>query len=330
MHPLFPISLRCLIGIGLVAACVATLRAVQVGQSREEVIKELGTPAGKMEAAGTEILRYPELTIRLKAGRVVAIDTYVPPPRPTPPPAGPEASAKIVTPSAPPPIPPAPMQQYESQKVDLQVPTHFVGMPSVETPKGWMIAGTAFLARRRNDSQIYILTVHHLFSPAGGLNGSLSHAELPNMIRSFQLVEWFGQPRTRPTDGCLVPDGDDPKGPLADLALFKVSNVPEEDALPLAETSPAVGEMVWLIAQVKSGAPKTNFVHRARVIPHNSHWLVCVFENSQITLQNAPGAPVLDAQSRIVGVYSGHVDSNGYRYAFVIPSTLILKTIREL
>lgn len=309
---------------------VASLRAVQVGQSREDVLKELGTPTGKMEAAGAEILRYPEVTIRLKEGRVIAIDTYVPPPRPAAPPPGTEASPKIVTPSVEQPLPPVPLQQYQSQKIDLQLPKHFVGMPSVETPKGWMIAGTAFLARRRNDSQIYILTAHHLFSPSGGLTGRLTHAELPNMIRSFQLVEWFGDPRTRPTEGCLVPGGDDLHDPLADLALFKVSNVPEEDALLLAETSPAIGEMVWLLAQVKSGAPKANFVHRARVVPHDSRWLVCVFENSQITLQDAPGAPLVDAQSRIVGVYSGQVESNGYRYAFAIPSTLILKTIREL
>jgi len=309
---------------------VVSLRAVQVGQSREDVIKELGNPAGKMEAGGSEILRYPDRTIRLKNGRVTAIDTYVPPPRPAAPPPGPEAAAKIAAPSAEQPLPPVPMQQYQSQKVDLHLPKHFVGMPSVETPKGWMIAGTAFLARRRNDSQIYILTAHHLFSPAGGLTGSLSHAELPNMIRSFQLVEWFGDPRTRPTEGCLVPGGDDTHDPLSDLALFKVSNVPEEDSLLFAETSPAIGEMVWLLAQVKAGAPKANFVHRMRVVPHNSRWLVCVFENSQVSLQDAAGAPLVDAESRIVGVYSGQVESNGYRYVFAIPSTLILKTIREL
>lgn len=321
---------RGFIALALTAAGETSLRAVQVGQTRDDVVRELGAPTGKMETAGTEILRYRELTIRLKDGRVIAIDTYVPPARPAPPPPGPEAAAKIITPSVEAPLPPIPMQQYQSQKIDLQLPKHFVGMPSVETPKGWMIAGTAFLARRRNDSQIYILTAHHLFSPAGGLSGRLSHAELPTMVRSFQLVEWFGDPRTRPTDGCFVPDSDDSKEPLGDLALFKVSNVPEEDALLLAETSPAMGEMVWIVAQVKSGAPKANYVHRARVVPHNSRWLVCAFENSQISLQDAAGAPVVNAQSRIVGVYSGYGESNGYKYAFVIPSTLVLKTIREL
>jgi hypothetical protein len=318
----------------ILAGWTASVEAVQVGQSREAVIKELGAPSGKMAAAGTEILRYPELTIKLKNGRVTAIDPYVPPPP------RPVASSEAVTlpePSiphmpAPPMVPALPrtMPQYSTQKVELTIPKHFVGTPSIETSKGWMIAGTAFLVRRNNDYQVYVLTAHHLFSPLGGMKDTITHAQLPNVVRGFQLLELFGEAKTRPIEGCRVPDGDDPNDPIDDLALFKTNGVSDDDAPLLAETLPSPGESVWIIAKVQAGAPKGALVHKARVILHPSKWLVCVYENPQIVPNGAGGAPVFNADSRVVGMVSGQGEANGQKYAFIIPSPLIQKTIRGL
>lgn len=47
--------------------------AVEIGDTYEKVIQEKGAPAGKMEAGGTQILRYTEQTIKLKDGKVVSI-----------------------------------------------------------------------------------------------------------------------------------------------------------------------------------------------------------------------------------------------------------------
>src|SRR6188768_1439774 len=62
-----------LLGFLFVAACAAQA-AVKIGDTYESVIEEKGTPGGKMNARGLLLLVYPDTTIKLKEGKVVAID----------------------------------------------------------------------------------------------------------------------------------------------------------------------------------------------------------------------------------------------------------------
>lgn len=56
------------------AAVARLLPAVAIGDSYQQVVAEKGAPAGKMQAGATQILRYPDQTIKLKDGRVVAVE----------------------------------------------------------------------------------------------------------------------------------------------------------------------------------------------------------------------------------------------------------------
>jgi protein disulfide-isomerase len=57
----------------LTAMSAASLFAVDVGDSQDDVVAEKGPPAGKMEAGGAVILRYADETITLRDGKVVTI-----------------------------------------------------------------------------------------------------------------------------------------------------------------------------------------------------------------------------------------------------------------
>lgn len=63
------------LGLGLLFCVTLALRAVNVGDTYQQVIKEKGQPGAKMEAGDTMILRYPEEVVRLKGGKVTAIET---------------------------------------------------------------------------------------------------------------------------------------------------------------------------------------------------------------------------------------------------------------
>lgn len=77
--------------------------AIGVDATYEQVIAEKGQPSGKMQAGANMVLRYPDSTIRLRAGRVVSVETAknAPPaasqlpakPDPTPPPAPAKAAS---------------------------------------------------------------------------------------------------------------------------------------------------------------------------------------------------------------------------------------------
>ncbi len=61
------------IGLFLVIA-VSVRAAIALGDTYEQVIHENGQPTGKMQAGDTMILRFADQTVRLKAGKVVAVD----------------------------------------------------------------------------------------------------------------------------------------------------------------------------------------------------------------------------------------------------------------
>jgi protein disulfide-isomerase len=55
------------------AATAGSLLAVETGDTYEKVIDEKGVPASKLEAGGTTLLNYPDVTIKLREGKVVGI-----------------------------------------------------------------------------------------------------------------------------------------------------------------------------------------------------------------------------------------------------------------
>ncbi len=60
--------------MGFFLVATFTARATGVGDSYEQVIQENGQPTGKMQAGDTMILRFTDQTVRLKAGKVVAVE----------------------------------------------------------------------------------------------------------------------------------------------------------------------------------------------------------------------------------------------------------------
>lgn len=62
----------------LLVVAISVRAEIAIGDAYQQVIAEKGAPAGKMEAGETMILRYVDQTIRLKAGKVVAIEAVKP------------------------------------------------------------------------------------------------------------------------------------------------------------------------------------------------------------------------------------------------------------
>lgn len=301
---------------GFIFIAMSRSIAVEIGDTREQVIAEKGAPSGKMDAAGMEILRYADQTLKLRNGRVIGIELLKAPTAVNPPlPAQKALAVPTVSRAAP------------TQPLAPEFPKHLVGEPLFDTIQGRQAAGTVFIARRADDPQIYLLTVHHLFGPAGGFSHQISHEKLPSFVRRIFIHDQAGGTTARPVTGCVVPESSDTEGPLADLAIFKTSGVSATDAPILAGALPTPGESVWVVARLQGAVPKGATMHRAVVVPKKGDWLKCEFINSGLITAGASGAPVINAKGEIVGIYSGHSDVDGHKFAFVIPSPLILNTL---
>ncbi len=209
-------------------------------------------------------------------------------------------------------------------------PRGFAGSPEFSTTEGRQSAGTAFLAKIPGGKKAYLLTVRHLLGPDGGFKELTPQEKVPSFVKSIRLKALGSNAgKNFQVKGLTVPPETDSKEPLFDLAIFEVAGTFPSDAAELAAEKPALGEAVWVIAGVRGGVPKGQFVHPAKVIENGDRWLVCEFDNPDIVTNGASGAPVLNAAGQVVGIYSGHGVNAGKVTAFAIPTPMILQVIQN-
>lgn len=219
---------------------------------------------------------------------------------------------------------------YAQTVPEPKFPNRFVGSPEFDTTSGRQSAGTAFLARSAADEQVFILTVRHLLGPDGGFKELTPQDKVPSFVKSIRLKPFGGGGggKDYTVQGLVMPTEDDSKEPLYDLAIFKTTGTFPSDAVELADEKPALGDTVWVIAEVRGGAKKGQIVHSAIVTEAGDRWLVCDFDNPSIVPNGASGAPVLNAAGKVVGIIHGGLGKNGGRVQVVaIPSPLILQVI---
>jgi hypothetical protein len=307
----------------LAALCVvmsgANAMAVNIGDPVDSVLAEKGAPVGKMSVGAVEILRYADVTIKLKAGKVISVEKMAPTPARTSP-----APAVRMGTAAP------GKTTLANQIKEPRFSRSFAGGPTFFTAGGEYDAGSAFLARARHNPQVFVLTAHHLFGPMGGLPEKISHQKLPSFVRGVRIDSFDGESRTYTVTAGYVEDGGEEHSPLEDLAVLKTKDVSPTEVPVLAEIAPKAGDPVWLIAHVRGGVAEGTYIHRAFVIGQEGTWITCELENRNIVTNGASGAAVLNAAGEIVGIYSGHADREGRKIAFIISAELILQVLKSL
>ena len=69
----------------------------------------------------------------------------------------------------------------------------------------------------------------------------------------------------------------------------------------LAETVPALGSQVWLVAKVRGGASADQIMHSAKVVDIHT-WIIFQFDDDKLITRDASGGPVVNAEGEVVGV----------------------------
>jgi hypothetical protein len=191
------------------------------------------------------------------------------------------------------------------------VPPNSVLRPIFTTTAGTIEAGSAFVVEGKR-GKFLLLTAHHLFGPAGGLESEIAWDAMPTVVQRVRAVS--------PDDGAVVVLG---RGPLAiegaqamnggcmgcDFAVFPVAGVGGAGILRLATAPPLVGGKVFLVAELSDGGPKR--LHPATLIGVHDDYLAYRFEGS-IDLRATSGAPVVNEAGEVVAVnLGGRADPEG-------------------
>jgi S1-C subfamily serine protease len=188
------------------------------------------------------------------------------------------------------------------------------------------------VVKLKDSFQAYVVSARHLLGKAGGFDKETAAADVPSFVQGIKIDAFNGGIHSYNVTPLLVNSTRlDPLGgdPIDDLAIYQLKDSsPQDQAVELAETLPAVGETLYLIAHVAGGVPEGQRIHTMKVI-NIARWIEAQFDNDNIITSGASGAPVLNAGGQCVGIYSGHSAVNGHVEAFAIPSPQIIAAIKN-
>ncbi len=164
-------------------------------------------------------------------------------------------------------------------------------------------AGSGFVAQVPESSRILGVTVHHLFSQAGGLERELFAAEVERFVLGVHPIGMNNK---------ALPDA----GPMlyvqgarvtrnrqdwtSDLAVFKMPGHYKDAALTLAKRNASVGETLWLV-QVPHDREDVR-LQKVIVQTSNANLLLFRFIDPRVNPAGASGAPLVNRKGEVVGM----------------------------
>jgi hypothetical protein len=195
--------------------------------------------------------------------------------------------------------------------------------PTFELKDQPLSAGTAFLMETGVEKQPAVLvTAHHLLGPMGGLPVEVAWADVPKAVKratcksiAAPAQSWTGVPLAIP--GAASFNNQTREG-LRDIALLTVQAKPAVKPLKLAPAQPRLGDTVWLVAQLVSGAPKDKLLFKAKVARVQDLALNYLVEDPEGTfdLRATSGAPVVNERGEVVAVnLAGGRAADGFNLA---------------
>ena len=181
--------------------------------------------------------------------------------------------------------------------------------PTFELKDQPLSAGTAFLMETGVEKQpVVLVTAHHLLGPMGGLTTEVAWNDVPKSVKrascksiTAPAQSWTGIPLAIP--GAASFNNQTREG-LRDIALLTVQGKPAAKALKLAPAQPKLGDTVWLVAQLVSGAPKDKLLFKAKVSRVQDLALNYIIDDPDGTfeLRATSGAPVVNDRGEVVAV----------------------------
>lgn len=187
-----------------------------------------------------------------------------------------------------------------------------VYQPHFETTHGDIDAGKAFVISTKACGPVMV-SAYHLFGDAGGLKAQIPVAELTRSIKQIVLNHIStGKPVFRLAGASVTPPGasaccetDAPMKGVGDVFAFRTKTDLSSVALAVSEHPTKKGDRLRILTSVIGGAG-TSF--DAVVLGTQSGYLQYQIVTPGFVLRATSGAPVVDAEGRVVAINLGGWD----------------------
>jgi hypothetical protein len=197
--------------------------------------------------------------------------------------------------------------------------------PTFEMKDQPLSAGTAFLMETGVATKpVVLVTAHHLLGPMGGLPAEVAWNDVPKAVKRATCKSirnpaqnWIGMPLAIPGAASF---NNQSKDGLRDIALLTLQGKAAVPPLKLAATQPKLGDTVWLVAQLMSGAGQDKLLFKAKVARVQDLALNYLIEDPEGTfdLRATSGAPVVNERGEVVAInIAGSRVADGFNAAGV-------------
>lgn len=209
-----------------------------------------------------------------------------------------------------------------------RVPPNVLMKPTFHLADESWSGGCAFVLRLARRPEALLVTPHHLFGPAAGLEKQMSGKDIKRELLEVTGVsmqdgkttlvasKYIDNPNARSMDRA---------GAERDLAVFVIDSGEGMRALEFARLAPRVGQTVYMYARLRSASAPRLFP--ATVTQVEPSGLSYVFIGKSFDGRGTSGAPVLDERGRVVGMNVGGSDESGHSTGYANPATRMRELI---
>lgn len=188
-----------------------------------------------------------------------------------------------------------------SDRIGPEITPHTLYKPTFFYSDGTShTVGTCFAVNWMNYR--LLITAHHLFGLAGGLDSQLKPEQIASAVSSVQLTDVISGEVSSSESYVMLGDANPTSfnfGAVKDIAVFQ--GTAGSGGLSLANVSPNRGDIVWMLAKSKDDS-ETKVSHVAEVIFANDKFVLYKFDDRNLNLRATSGAPIVNASGEVVAV----------------------------
>jgi|694.fasta_scaffold119576_3 hypothetical protein len=198
------------------------------------------------------------------------------------------------------------------------IPERSVVRPYVKTSNGEIPVGesvaTAFAVTIEENQKPIVLSALSVLDTGKFFTGRPAQNSFNLGLESITLSDAFGS-----MDGVVsafafidIPESgfaDDSNAKAGDVLAIQLGNKNPFKSFRLSDSLPTVGEKIWLSAAVFEGAPPSQRQHEAVLTQVEVNGNIQYrFENKKLSFQGTLGAPILNAEGKVIAIHLGAID----------------------